>query len=272
MRTIVRRILPKEIRHRISSLKRSRQGRSEFFTAHLLGEKLSVLAADDLSRRWYGKIWTHHNRSEFSELAKHSIPKEGLVFDLGAHQGIVSILLRRLIVPNGCVVSIEMDHLNHAACLKNAQANNETKITCLHAAVGAAEGVIRHTGHSNSQVVTESMLAFLLPSTRVVTIDALCAQYGMPALIYLDIEGAEILALQAADTALKNVDTWFVELHGDAECGKFGGTNATVAKTFEAHGFVLSYAPEEDAHYTSVTTESLTTERGFLIAHRRRQG
>lgn len=268
MRAAIGRLLPSVIKHRILGLMRDLEGGRATFVTQLLGEHLTLTDADALSRRWYGKSWTAANRTEFQELAEGMIPKDGLVFDIGAHQGVVSILLRRLIVPEGRVVSVEMDRRNHAACIRNAHLNGETSITVVHGAVGASEGTMRHSGRSNAQVVAKSPLAFLLPGTRVVTIDALCARHGMPDLIYLDIEGAEILALQAGETALRSVGTWFVELHGDEECGKFGGSNGTVARAFEVHGYALTFAPFEDAPYAPVTADTLTNGRGFLIAQR----
>lgn len=264
---ILKKILPVEELIYVSSIfKRRREG--GYFQSNFLGHELWVYIADKTSTTWYKSEWKSDARLEFEELKKLEIPQTAQIFDIGAHQGIVSILLKRILAPSGTVVSIEMDKANHEACIKNCRKNGDSEIKNIHAAIGSEAGYIRSSGRSNSEVVLKAKLPFLLPKVKTVTLDELCERFGVPDLVYMDVEGAEILAIKGANSALGQVRHWFIEMHGDAQCAKFGGTNDDLLNFFRNGGYKIKYSPAENAPFQVVEEDFQTSKRGFLIAYR----
>lgn len=158
MKAKVSRIIPPAIKHFIAGRRRS--GSQSFFRNTFLGQSLQVMDADELSRAWYAKPWTRSNRSEIPTLEGMGLPVEGTVFDIGAHQGIVSLLLKRLIVPKGRIIAVEMDSYNAWACRENIQRNGENAITCVNAAISDSVGWLRHTGRPNSSISSDGFFLF----------------------------------------------------------------------------------------------------------------
>ena len=264
IQNFARSLIPTDVKHFLSSFRRTAS--RKYFSNKFLGHELFVYDADNLSRGWYGKEWTLDERTEFEALRLRGIPRDALIFDIGAHQGIVSILLKRCLAPDGRVVALELDKKNVVAARKNIGRNEEWDIEMLHAGISNANGWLRHSGRSNSTLISKGMLRFLLPKVQTTTIDALCSNYGVPYLIYLDVEGAEIVALEGASKALHSVPRWFIELHGDECCAGFGGSNSDVINSLRAHGYTLWFAESETEKFVELRKEHGFSGRGFLIA------
>jgi FkbM family methyltransferase len=234
-----------------------------------LGEPLTLLRVDELTIDWYGRDWPAAERSEFAALAAAGMPADARVFNIGAHQGLLALLLKRKLVPQGDVLAVEMDQINAAACATNFRLNGEAGMRALHAAVLDRPGTAQAVAKSNGNVILDAASLAGLRTVPAVTLDGLLREHGTPDLIYMDIEGAEVLALRSADRAIEAVPLWYLELHGDEVCGSFGGTNLDVARRFHAAGFALSVAFSEDSPYELLTDpDRLTSDRCHLIARR----
>jgi FkbM family methyltransferase len=246
---LLRRLVPQAVKDAIANAGRKTAGVPfDVFEAEFLGERLKVAKADELSIRWYGAGWQAHERREFSFLRAGGVPDNGLVFDIGAHQGVVAMLCGRLLVPNGRIVAVEMDDLNAAACEFNLRNNGLAGASLVHAAVADREAHVRRAGRSNARISTEkSFVSKLYPSTVSRTLDGLCGEFGIPDLIYMDIEGAEVLALKGANACLGKTRQWYVEVHGDEACGNFGGSNRSVVQTLADAGYELYFSEDEAA-------------------------
>jgi FkbM family methyltransferase len=125
-------------------------------------------------------------------------------YDLGAHIGFFSLLAARLVGPTGRVVAFEPSPLNAAQLERNIELNGFTNVTLVEAAVSSEAGfaqfdpandrvAARLTGHGES--ARDALL-----SVRTISIDGWRAETGFPdpGLIKIDVEGAEIAALQGA--------------------------------------------------------------------------
>ena len=261
-------MIPAALRSRIRQYARRRHGNSSYFSAEFLGHQLAVFDGDSLSVPWYGAGWTAQSRTEFGELQKLPIPRNGLIFDLGAHQGVVAILLRRMLVPSGRVVAVEIDPLNAGFCTKNIAKNNETNVICLNLAVSDRETVVAFDGGSNNCISTRS-ISLISETVETVTITRLAADYGIPDLVYCDIEGAEALAIKGAGDVLSRISHWFIELHGNEACLQYGSSQQEIIEAFEKAGFDISIAEAQCAEFVPISKPGkLIGTRCFILCRR----
>lgn len=266
----LKKLVPAPIRDRIARLRaEQRRPSGETLRHTYLGETLSVVVADGMSRGWYGDDWPEGSRTEIDLLATLDLPRDGLIFDIGAHQGVVAILLKRKLAPEGRVVCVELNGTNADACTENFRLNGEETIVCLHAAISDRPGFVHVTGRSNGQIVSEpSILNFLYPKVECLTVDDMIGRFGVPSLVFLDVEGAEVLAMKGAQRALSSVNAWFIELHGDETCGLFGGSNRGITRIFAEAGFTLYTGVDEGPFFPLSDPDAVTGERGYLVATR----
>jgi FkbM family methyltransferase len=136
-------------------------------------------------------------------LVKHG----DVVFDCGANQGIYACAFGALVGRSGKVISFEPQDYAVAALQSNAQLNGFGHVSVEHAAVSDHEGIatldisrgavsgsiVRDGGHDRVQ------------SVPTVTLDSVCERLRIDRLnlLKMDIEGAELLALNAAQNILK---------------------------------------------------------------------
>lgn len=262
-------IIPKPIKDYIVRYRRrDRSGRT--INHRYLGLEFELHVVDALSNEWYGRDWLPEERQEFFFLSKLGISPSGLVFDLGAHQGLVALLLKRKLVPQGRVVAIELDRLNAETCERNFKLNRESEIFTMHAGISDRRGMVKTTGRSNASIAgNRSVFRFLNSNVNSTTIDDLVTKFGVPDLIYLDIEGAEVLALRGAREAINCVANWFIELHSDESCAQFGGSNLEIARKFVDSGYRVHISEAEGTPFVQlVGLAQLPSGRCFLIASR----
>jgi FkbM family methyltransferase len=266
----LKRAIPQPIKDFLANYTRP-AGSRKTITHHYLGEKIELVVKDDLTNGWYGHDWPLAERQEFLFLANLAIPPSGLIFDLGAHQGLVALLLKKKLVPEGRVVAVEIDRLNAEACNQNFRLNHENNITAVHGAVSDSCGMVQVNGRSNGRIVVKpSIFNVLYSKVSCLTIDRLTATYGAPDLVYLDVEGAEVLAMRGAGESLQFVPTWFIELHGSNACAQFGGSNAFIGRQFLSAGFALFVSEVQEKPFVRlVDIDELPSERCFLIASRK---
>ena len=135
-------------------------------------------------------------------------PKPGdTVFDMGAHCGISTCTLARLVGPQGRVVAFEPDPLNYSLLLRNLERHGHTNVTPLNIAVARESGTARF----NCEGTIGSGLVSLLERDSVgtaidvqtVTLAEAFARWGRPSFCKIDIEGAELEVLASAKEVLR---------------------------------------------------------------------
>jgi len=226
------------------------------------GHRFKVHIADELARGWYDRDW--ERLGEIDLLSRHGLRAGALVFDMGAHQNVVAMMLAREAGPTGKIVAVEGAGHNCEIGARNAAANGLDNIVTLHAVVAETEGDIFFSESLNGSVSLDKG-AFLTRPVRAVTIDGLAAQFGAPDVLFLDIEGHEIAALRGAAKTLATRATWFIEMHGDDVLGKYGAKNADVLDFFPP-GFELYYRVDEALPFTRLAGKAdVPTSRFFLV-------
>ncbi len=183
-----------------------------------------------LDDRIYEKYWT---------------PKTGdIVLDLGAYVGMFTYLTSRAIGDNGLVVAVEPDWQNSELLIWNIRELRNVKM--VNAAIGEHDGCTQLgiSPKSTSHSITDKN-----HKTRVVasiTIDSLTQRLKLPRIdfIKMDIEGAEMLALEGAEQTLKGDTKWAIECYHLAKIDR-----QKLAKCFVDKGFRVRWDSKKEYIY-----------------------
>ncbi|CAN5142586.1 hypothetical protein BH09GEM1_BH09GEM1_19870 [soil metagenome] len=226
--------------------------------------RLKVFLADPLSEGWYDHDWP--TLPEIAVLQRSRLRPGARVFDAGAHQGVVAAMLAQVIGPSGHVVAVEASAHNCRAATKNRELNDLTQMEIVHAAVADRPGTLVFNEGLNGQLDDGSGAGGRL-TVEAVTLDGLAERFGPPDVVFLDIEGAECLALSGASRVLASGADFFVETHVGCGLEKLGGSVAQVLSYFPADRFAVLVRSEADESFRALQEgDPLTRDRFFLIA------
>ena len=199
----VRAFKPRQVVHKYGSRE---------FTIHL---------TDPLAQGWYDKDWPE--LAEISMLRRHKLRPSATVFDLGAHQGIVALMLADAVGPSGKVVALEANPHNAAVARRNRDTNNASQIVIEAVAVSDVVGEITFNRGLNG-MVDDGSGAWGQIRVPALTVDALAERHGVPDVLFIDVEGFELNALRGARKTLESHPDCFVEMHVGVGLETFGGS------------------------------------------------
>jgi FkbM family methyltransferase len=222
-------------------------------------QQLTIQLTDPLAEGWYDHDWPEPREIRFLRGRGVLVPG-ATVFDVGAHQAVVALILAAEVGERGRVIAVEAEPHNARAAVANRDLNRATNLEVVHAAAGSAVGVLMFAEGLNGHVerTTQGNVA-----VRAVTIDELAFEYGWPDLVYLDVEGFEGEALCGAARVLERRQTsLFVELHETLP--DYGYAPDDIVRKLE--GFDLYVAPEADDADFAPAPATLPPGRQFLIA------
>jgi FkbM family methyltransferase len=208
------------------------------------GFELSIELRDPLGEGWYDHDWKEP--PEIAELRSGRLDAGALVFDIGAHQGVVALILARIVGDGGRVVAVEAEPHNAAVARRNAAANAAPNLTILHAAGGEHDGrVVAFKEGLNGVVAPRGMPGSIEVPT--VSVDGLAARFGAPDVVLIDVEGYEAHVLTGAGRTIATGGTdFFVELHCARDLAAAGSDSDDVLRHFDQTRFdVLIADPAE---------------------------
>jgi FkbM family methyltransferase len=226
--------------------------------------RLHVAIEDKIAKEWYAKdTQTPH---EFPLLSGRGLNRDGLVFDLGAHQGVIAMMLAKEVGPKGKVIAVEAALRNAELAARNVAMNAIQNVVVRHAAVVKEDGPVLFTQRGNGAIARNEK-EFRAASVKGVSIDTLLQAYGVPDLVYMDIEGFEVEALRGAVNTLASKTSWFIEIHGDDIIGQYGGTNSNVVEFFrDGYDLYSAIDNETDTFLPLEKGGALPKGRFFLAA------
>lgn len=144
---------------------------------------------------------------EVTEMLEHIVHPGGTVFDIGAHIGVHTLYMCKLLSGTGRIFAFEPWAENLADLVYNLRCNEDISqvVTPVPVAIGSKTQLTSfEDGGSDGRHHVGDVARpcdRLLPMT---TIDAFCAKSGaVPDVIKIDIEGQEIPALQGAKDVLE---------------------------------------------------------------------
>lgn len=234
------------------------------------GVRLKVRIADPLARGWYDHPWEPMH--EVDLLRSAGLGPGARVFDVGAHQGVVAMILAHHVGPAGEVVAIEALPHNAQMCEANRDLNSLRQIRVESAAIADHPGELEvtidlnaHVGHRTSTITTVRVPA--------VTIDDLADKYGQPDVLFIDVEGYECHALRGARRVLARSPDCYVEIHQGCGLESAGGTLAGVFDFFSIERYTLRVWSDGDPTPREVVGPSDCPADGrvYLVAVRRRK-
>jgi len=158
-------------------------------------------------------------QSHITQAMRSHVRRGDVTYDLGAHVGYFTLVLARLVGPDGHVYSFEPDPRNFEALTANTA--HAGQVTPVAAAVSDQPGEVVFATFELSSIghIADSRTpgdARRLP-VRCTTLDSFVYEEGNPAPAFLkiDVEGAETLVLQGAARLLREArPTIVVEVRG----------------------------------------------------------
>lgn len=265
MKAWLRKLLPKSLAYRLASLLaawRRRAFPEKIVQHNYCGQPLTLQIADAMAQGWYDHDWVDV-MIEIEELKKRKLRPGAKVFDIGAHQGVVALLLSRAIGPDGVVVAVEADPWNAKAAEINRKLNKVANIRVLNAAAGETDGIPDHEAREGLDRVfdwSQKDVGFLC-------LDTLAKQYGYPDVVYVDVDGFETAVLQGARSILATDADWFVEVHVGCGLENEGSTWQEVLSFFPADSYSRLIASDKQLGFVPFCdTSPLLTDRFYLLA------
>jgi FkbM family methyltransferase len=227
------------------------------------GDELELELIDPMGAGWYDHDWPV--LPEIAFLKQHRLKRGAKVFDIGAHQCLVALMLSKAVGPEGTVVAVEANRENCDAGRRNAALNNAGNCKVLHAAGAARSGSLYFNQGLNGQV-DDGGGEWGRIEVRSVAIDDLATEYGWPDVLFIDVEGFECTVLEGARKTLAMRPDCVVEAHVGMGLEKFGGSVERILGFFPS-GYQFFVAPQEGKFIPlSESRPELLKSRFFLIA------
>ncbi len=179
------------------------------------GARLTIELADGPSDAYYDRDWGMP--AELGHARGRGLQPGALVFDLGAHQGVVALMLASLVGPDGRVIALEADSHNATMAERNRVLNAADNLEILHAAAAQTTGTALFTGGLNGRIERGADAwgaTWGKTEVAALSLDDLAARHGSPDVVLIDVEGYEDRVLAGATTTIAAARTTFlVEVH-----------------------------------------------------------
>lgn len=229
------------------------------------GVRFRVELADPLAAGWYDHDWV--GLPEVAILASGKLKPGARVFDIGAHQGVMGMILGSRVGPAGIVILVEPNAHNFDMCIRNASLNSMGWLVGHRAAVSDREGVLRFNCGLNGSAAEVNDYGGVV-EVPTVTLDGLTERYGAPDVVTLDVEGFECRALSAAQRTFAANPDWCVEVHVGHGLETAGGSADQVLSHFPASEFDRYVHSDGDMSATPFeeADASIFRDRFFLTA------
>lgn len=186
------------------------------------GAVMPVLQGPLRGARWVAGAsdagcWLGSYEAEVQELLVSLVRPGSVVYDLGANAGFFTLLASRLVGPAGKVYAFEPLPANLDVLRRHLALNRAANVTVVAAAVGDRDGSARFEGSGSKARLGDGGAHGTAIEVTAVRIDTLIAhgELAPATLVKLDVEGAELAALQGMDRLLRDVrPRLLIEFHG----------------------------------------------------------
>ncbi len=265
MKQIIQAAVPKSLWNRLRVL-RVRYTRATYQRRRVRhkygGYELEVELVDPMGAGWYDCDWPE--LPEIALLRQYGLGPGARVFDIGAHQCVVALMLSKMVGPQGFVLAVEASLENAQAGERNRKLNEAENCKILHAAGSAQSGTLTFNRGTNGQV-DDGSGEWGRIEVQSYSVDDLASTFGVPEVLFVDVEGFECEVLQGARKTLASRPACFVEVHVGAGLEKFGGTVERVLSLFPDR-YQYFVAQQEKPFVPLGDNNSVLLERFFLVA------
>ena len=222
---------------------------------------LSIAIKDPTAEFWYGKKWD--NLKEVNFLKKYSLKWGAKILNLGAHQGVVAMILAKEVGEQGRVLAVEANKHDYEVMKENIALNSLNQVEPLYLAVGLTDGEVDFSKDGN---INHSKDTNQIVKVKSKTVDSLSNDYFLPDLVFMDIEGFEVQALKSATQTISSQVDWFIEVHQPEYLERFGGSLKDILSLFSKKDFDLFIGSDKEDFKPFDEKSPLLYQRFFLIA------
>lgn len=162
--------------------------------------------------------WLGHYEAEIQGRLPEFVHPGMVCYDLGANAGFYTLALARLAGATGRVLAFEPLAENAAYLLHHLAINDLPQASLVQAAVADTDGVASFQAHSSrsmGSLTTGAASNYLVPTVRL---DTMLDRHGLPVpgFIKIDVERAELAALQGAESTLaQHQPALLIAFHGE---------------------------------------------------------
>lgn len=230
------------------------------------GHQFNLWISDPTAKSWYDRD-SSEIPSEMSFLAQHRLRPGATVFDCGAFQCLIAMILAKFVGPTGKVVAVEASPHNYEAAIRNCGMNHADNLKVINAAVSDTSDPVKFNCRANGQV-DDGSGAWGKIAVPSVSVDELTRRYGPPDVLFVDVEGFESKVLRgAADTISRHRPDCFFEMHVGCGLEKFGGSVKAIIEPLQKLGYRLWMSSPGHATFVPYSEQSPQVKaRFFLIA------
>jgi FkbM family methyltransferase len=223
-----------------------------------------------MAEGWYDGNW--EELPEIAVLRRGRLTTGARVFDLGAHQCVVALMLAKIVGPYGRVVALEANSHNAAIARRNRHLNNTPQLEVVEAAVAEKSGALYFNRALNG-CVDDGTGDWGRQEVKAISVDDLTALYRVPDLLFVDVEGFEVKVLQGAKETLRHRPDCFIEVHTGCGLERYGDSVSSIFSFFPHGQFRVLVATEDEGEFRFLENVSdAPTKRFFLIALANRDG
>lgn len=245
------------------------QFRARVVTHVYHGKQLRITLRDGLAESWYDHDWSE--QPEITFLQSHRLNAGARVFDCGAHQAVVAMVLASIVGSTGRVIAVEALSHNVAVAEENLRLNPSLGATLhiVRAAIADRSGTVEFSEDfsRNGQLHNDVHVHSGKQSVPSVTLDELAERFGPPDVVFLDIEGAEQLALRGASRLLAapSKPDWFIEVHVGTGLEILGGSVEAICSALVDADYRLFWCDPEIGTFQALHP-SYPSRRFYLCA------
>ncbi len=156
------------------------------------------------------------------ELLSKYLRPGGVLYDVGAHIGIVSMCAAKLVAPTGTVYAFEADPENAKRIEANVRRNNLDSISIERRAAWHSNGYVRFQRASEHSSRNQGRVSTISPGpdggaieVEAIALDTFAENHRLPTVIKIDVEGAEADVLRGAEgVCARSKPVLICEVHG----------------------------------------------------------
>jgi FkbM family methyltransferase len=213
--------------------------------------------------------WYDHDYLDIPELTllrRHRLREGARVFDLGAHQCVVALIMSRIVGSTGQVIALEPNSHNVEVARRNRELNDAKNLEVVQAAAASRSGtLVFNLGLDGN--VDDGSGEWGRCKVPCISVDDLTARYGIPDVLFIDVEGFEVNVLEGAAQTLGHRPDCFVEVHVGCGLERYGSSARSIVNFFSTHDYRLFVAAQSESSFHSLEpSASVPEERFFMVA------